>query len=51
MLKSNCIVILNFFMFYFDINLGMSSLSNKWEPFFLSVCMCEMCVDVTYLHV
>ena len=35
MLESNCILVLNPFMFViFDIDLGMSSLSNKWEPFF-----------------
>ena len=45
MLKSNCIAILNLFVFYFDINLGMSSLSNKWEPFFYNIAMC-MCVYV-----
>ena len=35
MLKSNCILILNLFhVCYFNIDLGMSSLSNKREPFF-----------------
>ena len=34
MLKSSCILIESVRVCYFDIDLEMSSLSNKWEPFF-----------------
>ena len=35
MQKSSCILVFESVrVCYFDIDLGMSSLSNKWEPFF-----------------